>query len=238
MWKVSDPSKRGGSYSPEDPADERNASVSFPEFDVEATAWRCLYTLLDDKTWVGKFAGTLAKRPGAVAKPVPSDGDSWFHCHFRNLTGKKVLLSKWETKVMTEGHEFEPEIRFLPADKRFHGFSAHSQKGSIYRIKPGDSLQIAWAFYEWELNTRSMKTQTFVFPEFSAEEKNWYCYFSLDDEKGEWTAAFEGVSKDDETLRSVERRFRRCRPSRLRQITLSLSKRDTGSYLYLRGLTN
>lgn len=198
-WNVTDPSNRAALYVPEDPSDECQASLSFPEFDVEASAWRCFYTLLNDNTWVGKFAGTLAKQPGTTAKPAPAGGDSWLHCHFRNLTDKEVLLSKWETKIVTKDHEIEPGIRFLPADKRFHGFSANCHKGSIYRLAPGDTLQIAWSFEKKELNTPAMKKETFVFPDFAAEKKNWYCYFSLN-EKEEWTATFEGVPEDGQTV--------------------------------------
>jgi len=199
-WKISDPFDMDAIRAPKDPFKEVQQSITFPEFDVEATAWRCHYTLVDDKTWVGKFSGTLAKTPGAAAKPVLNgDGNSWLHCHFRNLANKEVFLSKWETKILTNEHEFEPGIRFLPADKRFHGFSANCQEGSIYRLEAGDSLQIAWAFEKKDLNTRAMKKQTFLMPEFDAKKKNWYCYFTIN-EKEEWTATFEGTTKDAESL--------------------------------------
>lgn len=194
-WEMEDPKDfNAARRGPEDPALRYRYSLPFPEFDVEADAWRCSYTLQEDNTWVGIFKGTVSKPIGAKAGPVdpnhPGVNQQWIHFNFRNLTGKRVRLDRSKTQLINPESTISPKFPAVPTNKQFHCTTAHSHEGSIFRPTPESKLQLVWY---WE-GSGSNK-QTIALPEFSVEQNNWYCYLTLGGDQT-WSAVFEGTEQE------------------------------------------
>lgn len=189
-----DPDPARGHLAPTDDTQLHTCDLPFPKMDSEAYSWECQYTLQSNFTWVGQFYGALAKPPG---KEVPLHNVSninpeqpWLHVQFKNQTGKQVYFSKLESKLLVDDLETHLFLPLLPGDGKFQGFAAHSHKGSMYRPRKDSKI-----VFDWGHTGSEPKHEEFNLPEFSSEQKNWYCYFILGkDEK--WTAVFEGV-KDE-----------------------------------------
>lgn len=194
-WEMEDPKDfNAARRGPQDPAKRLRASLPFPEFDVEASRWEVYYTLLDGDRWVGRFEGTVAKPIGAMPAPVdpalPGANQQWIHFQFRNQSDHVVAFYPRKTQLVHGESDTQINFPAIPNDKQFHCVAAHSQKGSIYRPQQGTKLEIVWYYREGS----GPHNQTIDLPNFSTKTKNWYCYFTLD-ENDTWIADFEGVAK-------------------------------------------
>ena len=192
-WEMEDPKDfNAARRGPDDPSKRLQYSLPFPEFDVEADAWRCFYTLQEDDTWVGMFEGVVSKPIGDEPVPVdpslPGANQQWIHFQFRNMSDHVAAFSRVKTRLVNG--EVETLIKFpaIPADGRFHCVTGHSHEGSIYRPTKGSRLELSWYFRGGD----KMRSETIHLPVFSPEETNWYCYLTVDSE-GRWTAEFEGA---------------------------------------------
>lgn len=188
------------SGGPKDEAKRYRDVLPFPNFDIEAKAWRCHYSLQKNNTWVGRFEGCKPKAISAKAEP-PELSDqgkkqSWIHFQFQSLVGKEIYFDYRTNKLISEDAEIRLFFPHIPGDGQFHCISAHSQEGSIYRPKTGSKIVFEWALLEDGKKEKSLPHQEFELPDFSNDVKNWYCYFTLGkDEK--WTAVYEGVEKEN-----------------------------------------
>lgn len=188
--RFDDPKTKG--TSPIDPANEMVFLLPFPEFDVDEHEWACHFTLQSNFQCVGQYDGVKVKPIGV--KPDPSNSSSpnqqWIHMQFRSSRGTRYFSDKNSKLICGDAETllFIPEI---PGDGKFHGFAAHSPKGSIYRPLTGSKLVFEWgAQNQWDTD----QYQEIELPRFSEKQKSWYCYFTLgEDEK--WSAVFEGVAE-------------------------------------------
>lgn len=176
---------------PTKPEHKLSCLLPFPEFDVELE-WSCHFTLQRDNSWVGQYYGTKVKPVGK--KPVSpnsrvSPEQQWIHVHFKNLSGKEIWFSKPDGKMVSSEFETHLFLENVPADGKFHGFSAHGHDGSIYCPKSGSKISGVWG----SVGEQGQQFE-FELPEFSADKKNWYCYFILD-EDGKWSTVFEGIKE-------------------------------------------
>lgn len=195
-WEMEDPKDfNAARRGPQDPALRRRCSLPFPEFDVEADAWHCFYSLQQDNTWAGIFKGTVSKplgaKPDSVNPNSPGMNQQWIHFNFRNLSGKRIRLDGLKTQLISAQSTATIKFPDVPADKQFHCTTAHSHRGSIYRPTPECKLQLVF----WHLEGNGPHEQSITLPEFSVEQKNWYCYLTLGDDQT-WSAVFEGTEQE------------------------------------------
>ncbi len=181
--------------APIDPSKRYSAALPYPEFDDAAQKWSFHFTLQPDNTWVGQFEGVTVKPIGADAKQHNASTlypcQPWIHFQFRNDSGKQIHIPPRSGKLITAGSEARLFIPTPNADRVFRGYAAHCHQGSIFRPELLSKIVFSWRFYR----DREDVPQEFVLPEFSDQEKNWYCYFVFgEDEK--WTAIFEGTKED------------------------------------------
>jgi len=184
---------------PKDEAMRYKDLLPFPSFDIEAKAWQCSYSLQKDNTWVGRFEGCKAKAISAKTETRDTSEQgkkqSWIHFQFQSLVGKEIYFDYRTNKLINEGSETLLFFPNIPGDGLLHCISAHSQEGAIYRPQAGSKIVFDWGLREDGKTGKPLPHQEFDLPEFSAESKNWYCYFTLGaDEK--WTAVFEGVKME------------------------------------------
>ena len=102
------------------------------------------------------------------------------------VVGKKTNKLVFAEKATPLG------IERIPADGEFHGFAAHAENGSIFRPSSGSKVELVWR----DRRDDNLRQQTIQLPEFSPDVKNWYCYFTLN-ENQEWTAVFEGTLDEE-----------------------------------------
>lgn len=194
-WKKEFTDPDSPNPEPIDLSKRLSVSLPFPEFDEQQHAWRCYYTLQPDNTWVGQFEGVSVKPIGEkmplhnLSLSVPEQ--QWVHFQFKNASGKQTFNNSSGGKLVTGDSETLLFIPPIANDKKFYGFAAHSHVGSIYRPQVGSKLVFKWGFPG---GGREEILQEFELPEFSPEEKNWYCYFIFDEE-AKWTAVYEGTAK-------------------------------------------
>lgn len=187
-WKMADARDTiAARKRPESEDDIFHDELPFPEFDVDADAWRCFYTLQQGDRWVGEFLGVVVKPIGI--KTSESTGEQqWLHFYFRNRTENGIGFDKTQTRLVNGTERREVELPIVPPTGEFIGYAATCETGSIYRPEVGSTLELMW-------HPAGTK-QIVVLPDFSPDVKNWYCYFTLNEANGEWTVLFEGV-KDD-----------------------------------------
>jgi len=165
--------------------------VPFPEFDVDAQAWRCYFTMQHDNTWVGRYEGVKSKKLNAENNlaGLSKEGkqQSWIYFQFLNLSDKEIYFDPPKTKIVTGSSEALLFLPNVPADGQLHSIAAHSHKGSIYRPQAGSKLVV-----DWGVAGTPPQRHEFDLPDFSNKKMNWYCYFTLD-KNGSWSTDFEGV---------------------------------------------
>jgi len=201
-WKMKDPmdfatARRG----PQDPSERFRDSVDFPQFDVDADAWRCFFTLTKQNKWVGKFEGVVLKpigvewpNPKKMTRPVNS---CWIQFQFRNRTEREISFPIGRSTLANSNGETSLDIPNIPADGVFHGFVAHCHESSIYRPSPDARLKLEWGIPAYKLKSgveKGVKSRTIDLPEFDASVTNWYCYFTLNPDNT-WTASYEGLKQ-------------------------------------------
>lgn len=200
-WHMADPfDSKSARQKPDDPASVFRSSTLFPLFDEEADGWRCLYTLQNDRTWVGRFEGVFLKPIGAKSETLQKSKleghNQWIQFQFRNLTDEEIYLRRGEQNLIHKTYGVELHLTNIPADDQFHGISAQSHEGSIYRPLPGDKLVLTWGTPASKLQPDDpiiSHTQKIALPEFDSEVDDWFCYFTLN-KNNEWTASFEGTA--------------------------------------------
>jgi len=170
---------------PADPSKKFQCKIPFPEFDLDAKEWEFNYTLQPDNVWAGRFVGVEPKQPGA--RKVEKTKGRWLHLQFRNQTGQEVGFGSSKTKLVNSTREtllYLPEIQ--PTGK-FVAYAATCEDGSIYQPEPGSAIELVWY--------PGKHRQTVSLPEFSPDEKDWYCHFTLGKNSNSWTVEFEGVKE-------------------------------------------
>ena len=63
---------------------------------------------------------------------------------------------------------------------------------NLFRPSLGSKVELVWR----DRRDDNLRQQTIQLPEFSPDVKNWYCYFTLN-ENQEWTAVFEGTLDEE-----------------------------------------
>lgn len=175
-----------------DASKKQTTSVPFPEFDKRAKIWKCHYVFQTDHTWSGQFENVTVKPIGEKAgthnvSPTFPD-QQWIHFQFKNASGKPFYMQQHDGKLQTGDHKTWLFIPAIAADNQFYGFAAHAHQGSCFRPQAGSKLVFSWAFP----GNPPDVFEEFELPEFSEDQKNWYCYFVFGKDQ-KWTATFEGV---------------------------------------------
>jgi len=191
---------------PKDPKQIFNSFTLFPNFDTEAESWSCLFTLHEDRKWVGRFEGAVLKpmgdRPKSWKKSQLEGDNQWIQFQFRNLTERDIYVVRRAGNLVHNDSEIELQIPSIPADENFYGVTAQSHSGSIYRPLKGDRMVLSWSIHANVLGPDDpiiQHKQWINLPEFDPNIEDWFCYFTLEPDN-KWTAKFEGVKEPEKDV--------------------------------------